>query len=172
MLCLAQGQYPSTVVRLLSTSATAKSLSAEQNCTQGLLWWWKFISYLLNFRWLLLIVFIATSYSNCVTANLKLQLFLTQYSSRASLLPSLPSGSEPGLLRYIQCWYRLPVDRYHRHQAWKLHTKGESQVRIQCAWTWPVCEQHKVIFHGRQWGSRPPKQIDLRYKIVIKLVKF
>lgn len=47
-----------------------------------------------------------------------------------SLLYLLSSGSEPGLLWYIQCWYWLPVDRYHRRPAWKLHTKGKSKVRF------------------------------------------
>lgn len=73
-----------------------------------------------------------------------------QYSLRVSLLPSTPSGSEPWLLRYIQCRHRLPVDRYHGHPAWKLHTKGRSQVRIFCAWRWRVCEQQRAAHHERQ----------------------
>lgn len=78
--------------------------------------------------------------------------FSPQYSLWMSFLPSVSSGFEPRLLRYIQCWYWLPVDRYHRHPAWKLHTKGKSKERFCHAWTWHICGQHRVTFYRKKWG--------------------
>ena len=92
------------------------------------------------------------------------------FLTRVSLTTLFNSGSEPRLLRYIQCWYRLPVDRYHRHQTWKLHSKGKSLlcVDIQYFILKEVCAQHRVMAHGRAWGSKLPKQIDPGCKRVIK----
>lgn len=42
----------------------------------------------------------------------------------AELCRVLRAGPEPRMLRYLQRRHRLPVDRYHRCETWKLRPEG------------------------------------------------
>lgn len=71
--------------------------------------------------------------------NLGLMLIMSNYRYRKEvwMCKLRGAGYHCGLLGYIQAWHRLPVDRHHWAQTWRLHLPGNiSHISLMF---WPHC---------------------------------